>query len=467
MTGRNTGWVKIGTNPALRLVLYAAGFAAIVAVAISHLTAQLAMTISGVYTSWLTAASWTFFVTFIISITPMLVFSHRPAHVNLASERLRVGWRTIPFSELRHVYRVPIAAARDELVIQLDVSRVLDARIQLVRHQRSSLTAGELAMVIAMLERAPIEPVAGAAVHAPLGDELGERGAAERLSDQVSLALAPFRKTTYSKPTVLAQLRGILDASREDEEVEPALLNPGGEFVASFDEPPVGHDHRRGFWGTLGRRFATHQVEVEQWLASEGAPAPRRFGGWRVLTWALLILAPLSPMLFFVGFASSFFIYAYYWVNLDPVAFMAWGAVAFFFWPFAAWLCLIVLQGLRIRRYLDARAGAMAVRASGRSVPESVHRFFGPLFPERSFGTQVYIYGLLLSLGSLVTGLVFLALSAGMVSGPYQPLPWHFAVGWPLVLAAAPLFAGVLWWQNHWSGVLARASVEWQLLRGE
>lgn len=465
MTGRSAGWVRIGNNPALKLVLYAAAFAVIVAVAISHLTAQLAMVISGAYTSWLTAASWTFLVTFVISVTPMFMFAHRPAHINLATEQLRVGWRTIPFSELRHVYRVPIAAARDELVIQLDVSRVLDARIQIVRHQRSTLTAGELAMVIAMLERAPIEPVAGGAVHAPLRDELGERSAAERLSDQVNVALMPFRKTEYSKPTVLAQLRGILDASRENEKVEFALLEPSGEFAVSYDESSLGHDHGRGFWGTLGRKFAARQVEAEQWLASEEAPAPRRFSGWRALTWVLLILAPLSPILFFVGFASSFFIYAYYWVNLDPVAFMAWGAVAFFFWPFAAWLCLIVLQGLRIRRYLDARAAALTVRAAGRAVPDSIRHFFGPLFPERSFGTQVYIYGLLLSLGSLVTGLVFLALSAGMVSGPYEPLPWHFAVGWPLVLATAPLFGAVLWWQNHWSAQLARASVEWQLLR--
>src|SRR5690606_26194788 len=97
-------------------------------------------------------------------------------------------------------------------------------------------------------------------------------------------------------------------------------------------------------------------------------------------------------------------------------------------------------------------------------VPDSVREHFASVKLERLYGVHVYMLLIVVSLAFLVSGLLFLALSADMVGGPYSPLPWHAPLGWVLMIPAVPVFVGVLRWQRHMQGQLARAQVEWRLL---
>jgi hypothetical protein len=119
----------------------------------------------------------------------------------------------------------------------------------------------------------------------------------------------------------------------------------------------------------------------------------------------------------------------------------------------------------RVRRYVADRSAALEALGRGRSIPDDVHRFFGAPFPERSYATGVYVFGIVLLVIALGMGLVILSLGFGTVNGPYVPQPWQIPVGAALTISSVPLLLSVLRWQRFMTGELARAGVEWRLLR--
>lgn len=466
-----TGWVRVGTDTTCRMLVTALGLAALAAVLIAAPVAQLVHLTSGATTGWWVAALWCFLVLAVALGVPLVILSNRPVEVNLDEGLVRVAWRTVPIAELRHAYRMPGGTSSDQFVLQLELERGLDARLPVRSAALPNLTAPELEVILELMRRAPIEPKPGFPVRSPLAGELGARSESEQIADEVSDALQPFGRVAYRKATLELELEDSLERAHRasipvanheplpSERARSGLGAPppsaaGGETVeveGEAAEPQAPGAPRRG----LGRR----RRAVESWIAENGG-AVRTHTPTRVIGWVIIVSSLVIPWV--LSFAVLHGTWRFGTGPITPLL-ATWGA-AILSWPFFVWLGVVLLKRARALRNASARREALALRVRGIHVPDSVREHFASDRLERSYGVHVYLLLIVLSLAFLVSGLLFLALSADMVGGPYSPLPWHAPLGWLLMIPAIPVFVGVLRWQRYMQGQLARAQVEWRLL---
>ncbi|HRN28184.1 MAG TPA: hypothetical protein PK781_02385 [Terrimesophilobacter sp.] len=471
MSPQRKGWVRIGTDTTSIMLALALVLSVIGAIALAAPVAALARVTSGTEPSWHVAALWTFIVLAVLIGVPLAIFANRPALIDLGTRRLRVGWRTIPLSELRHVYRMPGGTSPDQFVIQLELQRGLDARLPVSSPSLPNLTLEQLEVLLLALQHAPIEPRPGTPVRSPLADELGPRSDTDRIADEVSDALQPFGRVGYAKATLLLELEDAIARRRrvQGEAGSAADQLPSDQLRAAAR---ISGALRSGQAPTITimpestaprvaptERYGVRRDRAERWLTGEGFVV-QRHTPWRVAGWLVIAGFLLAPWIFTIALVRYYFVLG--GLPLDVV--MGWWVASLLLWPIGVWLGIVLLLRARALRHRDARRAAVSVRSRGVAVPEEVRSFFEVSKPERSYGTQVYMFGLLLSIAFLATGLLFLSLSAGMVGGPYEPLAWHAPLGWLLLVPVIPVFVGVLRWQRYMYGQLARAHVEWRLL---
>src|SRR5690554_3111569 len=188
------------------MVAVGVGISAFGAALIASPMSELVGITSGSAAGWLATALWTFGILALLTTVPLVIFANRPAYVNPEAGLLRVAWRTIPVTELRHVYRMPGGTTPDQFVIQLELRRGLDARLPVRSASLPNLTADDLTVLLSIVQQAPIEPNPRFPLRSPLADELGVRSEADRIADEVSDALQPFGRVSYAKPTLLLEI---------------------------------------------------------------------------------------------------------------------------------------------------------------------------------------------------------------------------------------------------------------------
>lgn len=484
------GWVRIGADTNWSMGLLGLGLSAVTAALIAAPTAQLIQVVSGASPGWLGTALWILPFAFLLLGLPLLLMANRPASVDLARRLLKVGWRTVPFDRLRHVYRMPAGGNPEMVLLQLEITRGLDARLPLTSDALPDLTLGELNVLLAMLEQAPIEPNPDLPLHSPIADELGRRDESAVIADQISDALQPFGRVAYAKPTLLLEVQRAITRRRTLEGVtgetglpdqgdgvraSSALLNglePAGTspsrrpIMPPPSTPIVDSGYRRGFFGSGGRKFRRHRTEVEDWLRSTGVPVVRRYVDSRALGWVVVVTGLVLPWLLASIAMSSVWAYVYYASGISMDAVMWAAAASFLLAPLLIWGGLVLVHRARIRRFASDRSAVLMARSRGIAAPENVRRFFGAPFPESSYAANVYLLGIATIVYALAMGLVLVALGFGTVDGPYVAVPWLIPVGAVITASAVPLMIGVLRWQRFMTGELARAEVEWRLIEG-
>ena len=485
-TARRTGWIRLGAGTDWSMALLGLGLSIVTAALIAAPTSKLIEVITGSTPGWVGTALWIVPFAFLLLGLPLLLLANRPASVDLDRRLLRVGWRTISFDQLRHVHRMPGGQTPDKVLLQLDIAWDLDARLPLSSDALPDLTLGELEVLLAMLEQAPIEPRPGLPVHSPIADELGPRDGSLSVADGISDALMPFGRVAYAKPTVLLEVERAIRRLRGDDDSASGVRLPdrgdgaraasalmtGVELVPGVQRgiaimppehiPAVNTDYARGFFGSGGGAYRRHRDAVEAWLRSVQVPVVRNYVDTRALGWVVVVVGLLLPWMF--GLLATSFLFFYFSPSVEAYL---WGTgISFVFWPVVAWAGLLLVHRARIRRYVAARSAALEALGRGHAIPDDVHDFFGTPFPERSYATGVYLFGIVLLVIALGIGLVILSLGFATVNGPYVPQPWQIPVGGALAISSAPILLSVLRWQRFMTGELARAGVEWRLLRG-
>lgn len=478
MTVRRNGWVRVGADTTWVMIALGVGLSIVGALGIAAPVTELVRITSGTQPGWLPTALWTFAILAVLVTVPLVIMANRPASINLDAGLVRVAWRTVPFAELRHVYRMPGGTTADQFVVQLELERGLDARLPVRSAGLPNLTVDELEVLLEMLQRSPIEPKSGFPVRSPLADELGPRSATELIADEVSDALQPFGRIGYAKPTLLlevedaiARLRQAVAESGSLPEELPSEQRRAASAVAralhkadlpsmTIMPPPAEAPAASSSGAATTERFPVRRQAVEEWIASAGPAVVNTHTGTRVLGWAIIIAALVILWILTFGVVGTYFVY----FALPLNQFMGWWAASLLTWPFGVWLGVVLLKRARALRNTSARRAVLSLRSRGVEVPEFVRDFFASTKLERSYGTHVYLFGLVLSIAFLVSGFVFLALSNNMVGGPYSPLPWHAPLGWLLLIPALPVFFAVLRWQRYMHGQIVRAQVEWRLL---
>lgn len=476
------GWVRIGVNSDAVLLFLAfalsAGFAFIVfRVPITKIVEIVTEASQDSFhvALWLTGI-------FFILIAPLfLTMTSRPLMVDLDRRLMKVGWRTAPFDQLRHAYRQPSPGNRREWILQLDIKRGLDARLPMVTAGQPDLSVRELETLLTVLEAAPIEPKVGETLRAPMGEELGTRDAGEEVADRVSEALMVYTRVAFAKPTLLKEVQKRLASARAQEELdgpptegwwgiprvvsamqtsthrnrvdrpnsmvlpaEPVLLvdTENGKLRPYFGRY-LNHPRGRGMLGTGRSTFSRERNDVEEWLNAQRAPSIPRFATSRLFGWAIFLLALPLP-----------------WIFESVVTILTW--------PFLLWTGLLLRYRARIKRYLAVRSRAIGVLVSGTPIPAFVHSFFGPRFPERTYGKHVYAIGI-----GLIVFLIF-PIFLFVLTGSFSMMAYWTSSeqDWEKPYFALVLALGVLCialtvrWNYKIIRALVQAKVEWQLLGG-
>ncbi|MBX3093902.1 MAG: hypothetical protein KF680_05080 [Cryobacterium sp.] len=473
MTTRHSSWVRIGADTTWVMLALGLGLSVVGAAGIAAPVSELVRITSGTQPGWLLTALWTFVVLAVLLCVPLVIMANRPASIDLDAGLVRVAWRTVPFAELRHVHRMPGGTTADQFVIQLELERGLDARLPVRSAGLPNLTVDELEVLLEMLGRAPIEPRPGLPVRSPIADELGPRSSTDLIADEVSDALQPFGRVAYAKPTLLLEVEDAIARAQQasagadwgDQPLPSERLRAASAVTKALVEAPrssmtIMPTVEEPGAARSTERFSVRRRAVEEWLTTHGAATVNTHTFGRVLGWAVVIAALIAPWIMTFVLMRGYFVFGA--LPLDTV--MGWWAASVLTWPFGVWLGFVLLRRARALRNTSARRAALALRSRGVVVPGVVRDFFASTTSERSYGTHVYLFGLVLSVAFLASGFLFLALSGDMVGGPYSPLAWHAPLGWLLLVPAIPVFVGVLRWQRYMHGQLARAQVEWRLL---
>lgn len=472
MRAARDGWVKVGTDTTVVLVMVGLGLAVLGGVLLAVPISRLVEVTSGTLPGWWPTALWTFIVLAVLLCVPLAIFANRPATINSGAGLLRVAWRTVPFGALRHVYRMPGGTNPSQFVIQLEIEGGLDARLPISSAALPNLTADELRVLLDMLERSPIEPNPRFPARAPIAGELGPRSAELQIADHVSEALQPFGRVSYAKATLLLEVRDAIARQERTaggaEAVGDALpserLRATTTVVRALREAPrhtmaIMPDALEAPEAAPTQRFSVRRRTVEEWLSTVGAHV-RTYTLSRVVGWVVIGLSLVIPWVLTFAVMRGWAVY----VSAPFDTLMGWWGASILTWPFGVWFGVVLLKRARALRNRSARREAVNSLVRGHRVPEFVAPFFGSTKAERSYGVHVYVWLLVLSIAFAASGLVFLALSGDMVGGPYSPLVWHAPLGWVLLMPVIPVFVGALRWQRYMYGQLARAQVEWRLL---
>jgi hypothetical protein len=491
---QSTSWVRIGAGTNWSMVLLTLGISVGSALLLASPVAGLIVVVTGVNPGWLVTVLWIAPLGFILLGVPLVLFANRPASIDLQRGLFRVGWRTVSFDRIRHVYRLPGGKAADAVVLQIEIARGLDARLPLTSDALPNLTLNELETLLAVLEQANIEPKPGLPLHSPIANELGPRVGADLIADRISDSLMPLGRVAYSKPTVLLDLQRTIDLVRARDTASGVSGLPDlgdasraatalgdGLTLATAAQPntqilpmttlPVVNDYGRGFWGSGGQTFCRQRDAVEEWLRTVQAPIAPRYLASTVAGWFIIVVAIVWPWLLIgmiLGVVPLYLLPGGYEIYNSAVPVALWSIVfSFFLWPVQVWGGLVLIHRARIRRFVADRSAALSAHGRGHTVPETVTRFFGAPLPERSFGLNVYWFGLVMFLVALVGGLLLISLGYNTVGGPYEPEAWQTPLGLVFLLCAVPILIRTLRSQRHMTGELARARVEWQLLNGD
>jgi len=487
-------WVRIGANTNWSMILLTLGVTVGSALLLATPVAGLIVVVTGENPSWLVTALWVALMGILLLWLPLIVFPNRPARINLNRKLIRVGWRTIRFDQLHHVYRLPGGMAADATILRLDIAKGIDARLPLTSDALPNLTLNELTVLLAVLEQAPIEPKPGLPLHAPIADELGPREGATLVADRISDALMPLGAVAYSKQTLVlevqrriqslqdaavasgeAGLPDLGDASRAASALATGLSLASTARIEITIMPtatlPNVNDYGRGIFGSDSTTFRQHRDSVEEWLRTVRVPVVRDYVDLTAIGWIIIVVAIIGPWILIAaltGLLPVFFLPGIYELSTVLIPLGFWGVLAsFFVWPVQVWGGFLLIHRSRIRRFAADRAAALDALGRGNKVPEQVKQFFGGPFPERAYGTSVYIFGIVLIVFALVGGLLLVSLGQSTVGEPFFSESWQTPLGIVLMLLVVPILLRVLRWQRHMTGELTRAGAEWQLLSGE
>ena len=385
------GWTRIGRGSLRKTALIVLAISAVVAIFITAPMSRFGPLLFGTSLPLVVAYLASVIVVFSLIAPLMLPRATRPLYVDSTNSRIRVGLRSMPIDELHHAYRVPDPQADGRFQLKLGV-RGLDALIGISAKSAAELSDGEMDALIALIERAPIEPDPALPLRPPVGGELGKRTDAEDFDDALTHVLLPYETTTFAKATLLRELRAIrggLTRRGMDEAdviirdlglVAPGTTNAPERQAAIAKEAARSSGPARGFWALQGSRHRSALAEAESWLSAEsgGRFTPRR--GWR---WgaglAIIVVGLVSPWVAFSVVVSNIVLF-----NDDSGAFV--GPISFFIlaWPFIVWAGFMLMWQSRIARFDRARRAALEVRRGGTEVPDEIGR---ASCRERVYGT--------------------------------------------------------------------------------
>ena len=440
-------WIRIGRGGLGRTALFVLVLSAVVALFITAPMRQFGPVVFGVEIPIVPAYLASVIVVVLMFAPAMLPRATRPLFVNASGTRIRVGLRSMPLEELHHAYRLPDPQFDGRFQLRLAV-RGLDALVGISDSPPAELSVAELDSLIAVIEAAPIEPDPAVMLHPPIGDELGERDAADKFSDDLSRVLQPYDQATFAKATLLRELRIVRTTlvgagtgegtafARDIGLVAPGATNAPVRLAAlAAEEIRVGGP-KRGFFAMQGSAYRAALRETEAWIttASSGRFAARP--GWQWPVGLLIVIAGLlSPWIAVLVIVLSILVF----FNPDIAA--VGGPVPFFvlIWPFIVWAGLMLMWRGRISRFQRARTGALQVRRSGVDVPPAVAGFFGAPFPEVAYVNPSIVHLVSQFIVLLAGGLTAVAVgnATAAVSGA---LPLGVPVGILMVLSSAIVF---------------------------
>ena len=444
---RSGEWTRIGRGGLKGTALFVLVLSAVVALFITAPMGQFGPVLFGVEIPVVLAYIASVIVVVLMFAPVMLPRATRPLFVNTSATRIRVGLRSMPVTELHHAYRLPDPQFDGRFQLRLAV-RGLDALVGISASPPAELSVAELDSLIAVIEAAPIEPDPEVMLHPPIGDELGERSAAEQFSDDLSRVLQPFDQTTFAKATLLRELRIVRNTLvgggtgegtafiRDIGLVAPGTSNAPVRLTALAAEAMRDRGPKRGFLAMQGSAYRSALRETEAWIAtaSSGSFAARL--GWQWPVGLLVVIAGLlSPWIAVLVIVLSILVF----FNPDIAA--VGGPVPFFvlIWPFIVWAGLMLMWHGRISRFQRARAAALEVRRGGVDVPPTVAGFFGAPFPEVAYVNPNIVHLVSQFIVLLAGGLTAVAVSnatAGLSGG----LPVGIPVGILMVLSSAVVF---------------------------
>ncbi len=422
-------WVRIGVGTDWAMALVALAISLFFGYGIPSGTWVGVFAGLGLHAQDSVLAFWTSFAAFLV-IAPMLVFlTTRRARVDINRRLLRIGWRTVPFDQLKYVYRTPGGRSGSQFMIRLEVAFGLDARLGINATNQPNLNTNELAALLALLEHAPITPKPGVMLRAPIDDELGPRDESDVLVDQIHRAMMPYGRQAYAKPTVIREVQQQLDAARgagsnstgiDDDEssfgrvasaLEVNLRGANGYSAGNGMPLPDEVEKRahgrfsRGLLGTVSLSYRRQNKVVTTWLMSRDALAKTEWSRLRISAWVVIAVCVAVPVLLPRGITD-------------------------FLAPVGVWVAILMLYRDRIRRYCSKRAAVLRVRRSGINVPKKVREFFGERFPERAVARHIFY-------SRIFIGVVFLFVVLFLSVGDFPLFEhWYERQEWQRPVAA-------------------------------
>jgi hypothetical protein len=363
--------------------------------------------------------------------------------IDVAAQTVTVGRRTVRFSDIHRAYRIAGGADPRQFGVRFRIDRGRDLRLQISSRSFTDATAEQLDALAAVGASAAIELDPRVIARPPLGDELGERTTAQRIADATAQLRMQFDETSYSRPVLLAELAAvraaltdptaaaqqgatgdakvaaILASLPQQELTRPAAL-PSASSIAIVG--PVTVDYKRGFFGTLSRRYRSERGEVESWLrSSDPAAVLPTFAHLTVIGWGIVGLIFLWPVLSLALFSVAL----YTGLSLSPSSPSWWiwplgfFGFVFFLSPLIYYAGFVLTWYARVRRHRALRDAVLVERARG-VIPLQVRNFFGSPHPDGYLEQPLlYLWGFTwcIAIAGGITGILF-GISGWQTFGP-------------------------------------------------
>ena len=466
---------RIGRGSIRTMALVVAGLSVGIAFFIAAPVTQFGPILIGAPVPW--------FVGYLVSVGVVAVLigplllprATRPVYVDATGGHVRVGLRSRPVGDIQRAYRLPDGLSDGRFQLRLALPGI-DALVGVSARMPAELSTAEFNALIALVERAPIEPDPGVTLRPPLGDELGPRDAAQSFSDDINRSLLAHETMSFAKPTLLAELRGMRDVlAGTGTGVGTATIRDIGLVVPYTTNAPVqqadlaeanaiaAEGPKRGLFWTLSRAFRADAAARESWLEPVGAPQVGRVGVFSQRLGIAVIVAGLAaPWLAVIPFFVSVFI-----GNLfgAPDLGALGGIIAFFMltWPFIVWAGIIVNWRGRVQRFESIRRRAVAARATGITAPVELAAFVGPRFADVAYLNQLLWFLIVQSIVLLAGGLTMFAVAMGQVEN-WGPSAIGAILGVLMAVASIPVFAAAVQLIARFGTRTLRAVAYWRAI---
>ena len=448
-------WTRIGRGSIRTMAIVVAGLSLGIAIFIAAPVTEFGPILFGSAVPWFVGYLVSIGVVAVLIAPLLLPRATRPVYVDATVSHVRVGLRTHTVADIQRAYRLPDGLSDGRFQLRLAMPGI-DALVGVSARMPAELSTAEFDALIALVERAPIEPDPDATLRPPLFDELGERDAAQRFSDEISRTLLAHETMTFAKPTLLAELRSMREALagtgvgvgtatvRDIGLVVPYTTNaPTQQADVAEANAIAAQGARRGLFWTLSKEFRSHAAASESWLESAGAPQGARVGRSSERAGVAVIVGGLAaPWLatlpfFFSVFAGGLF--------GPPDLGAIGGLIAFFMltWPFIVWAGIMLNWRGRVQRFESIRARAVAARATGFAVPPEIAVFVGPRFADVAYLNQLLWFLIVQSLLLLAGGLTMFAASMGQVEN-WGPSAFAAIVAVVMAVASIPVFGAAV-----------------------